>query len=369
MASRQTPRSIKNAGRPSRNTAKAAVGSAPRLRATIRKKGSGTGSGALRAVPKRARRKTRRVQKVAAARAEGIDLSAFPSEAVSKLERSICLACVLAVFTRHMGLALKTAHLEIKRYKPTLSELNDPVVTRPYFIAQSLHDPCPYCGSSPKWDARLAIYRIEGGKSTDALRRGLLKALPTSGDRFVILEKKGTRQGAFFEWLENISKNLDFEGPRWLRDFSRHYLSRKEPKEDWQAQFEHIRAIRRSSRRESGWDVDEGRLFLAPVLFDELLLVQYLVSRSHRAGGLTLEGRYTLPELIARLRKGGYLRAVGMPAQNPSDAFEQLLLHLSGGEASMKFHYIVDRSDFLQRVRELKAVRPPRPKAGVASGE
>ena len=32
------------------------------------------------------------------------------------------------------------------------------------------------------------------------------------------------------------------------------------------------------------------------MLFDELLLVQYLVSRSQLAGGLTLERRYTLPE-------------------------------------------------------------------------
>jgi hypothetical protein len=55
------------------------------------------------------------------------------------------------------------------------------------------------------------------------------------------------------------------------------------------------------------------------MLFDELLLVQYLVSRSHKAGGLTFEGRYTLPELFARLRNSGYLRSVGVPAQNPAE--------------------------------------------------
>ena len=48
---------------------------------------------------------------------------------------------------------------------------------------------------------------------------------------------------------------------------------------------------------ERGWEVDKGRLFLAPPLFDELLLVHYLVSRSQKAGGLTLEGRYTLRDL------------------------------------------------------------------------
>src|SRR5690242_19584734 len=79
---------------------------------------------------------------------------------------------------------------------------------------------------------------------------------------------------------------------------SRHYLSRKEPKTDWQAPFDRIRSIRRSRLLENGWEVDHGRLFLAPILFDELLLVQYPVRRSHRVGGQTLEGRYTLSELF-----------------------------------------------------------------------
>ena len=260
-----------------------------------------------------------------------------------------------------MGLSLSTAHLEIKRYKPSLAELNGPEVTRPYFTMQSPQDPCPYCGSPPKWHARLGIYRIEGGRTTDALRRELVKSLPTSGSQFLILEEKGTRQGAFFEWLEKISKGLDLEAPHWLRDVCRHYLSRKEPKEDWQAQFEQIQSIRRSRHLERGWEVDKGRLFLAPVLFDELLLVHYLVSRSQKAGGLTLEGRYTLRELMARLRIGGYLHAVGIIAQNPSEAFEELLEHLGGGQASMKLHYIVDRRDFLGKVEQLKAFKPPRP--------
>jgi hypothetical protein len=345
MVTKRAYGKLKTVERPSHKPLKAAVGPS-----------------AARMVRKKAGRKTGRAQKVAVARAEGIDLSAFPSEAVSKLEKLICLACVMDVFTRHMGLALKTAYLEVKRYKPSLAELNNAAVTRPYFTIQSCQDPCPYCGSAPKWHARLVIYRIEGGRATDALRRVLVKALPTSSDRFAALEEKGTCKEAFFQWLEKISKGLDLEGQQWLGEVSRQYLGRKEPKEDWQAQFDQIWSIRRSWRLENGWEVDKGCLFLSPVLFDELLLVQYLVSRSHKAGGLTLEGRYTLPELIARLRKDGYLRAVGITAPNPSDAFEQLLQHLSGGETSMKFHYIVDRSDFLQKMHQLDAMRPPRSK-------
>jgi hypothetical protein len=150
-----------------------------------------------------------------------------------------------------------------------------------------------------------------------------------------------------------------------LREVSRHYLIRKEPKADWDAMFTDLHSIRRSRRLDAGWELDNGRLFLAPFLFDELLLVQYLVSRAHRAGGLTLEGRYTLPELFARLRNSGYLRTAGVEARNPSDAFEQLLTHLGGGDASLRFYYIVDRRDLLDRVKALEDLRVPRAKTGV----
>jgi len=214
-----------------------------------------------------------------------------------------------------------------------------------------------------KWHTRLQVYRIESGKATDALRRALLKSLPESDNQFAVLEEKATQQHAFFEWLEKISTGIDLDDPIWLRDISRHYLGRKEPKTDWQAQFDQVRSIRRSRRLESGWEIDDGRLFLAPTLFDELLLVQYLVSRSHRAGGLTFEGRYTLPELFARLRNSGYLRAVGIQAQNSADALEELVIKLGGGESAIKFYHVVDRREFLRTLNSVKQVTPPKPKA------
>ena len=86
---------------------------------------------------------------------EPLDLSALPVESVTQLEKWICLACVLDVFTRHMGLAPKTAYLEIKRYTPPVAELTNSALTRPYFTAQPAKSPCPYCGSPSKWHARL----------------------------------------------------------------------------------------------------------------------------------------------------------------------------------------------------------------------
>ena len=282
-----------------------------------------------------------------------LDLSAFPPEATTFLERWLCLACVSDVFMRHLDLAPRTAHLEIKRYTPSIAELYADSLTRPWFQNQPPQKSCPYCDAPSKRHTRFFVYRIESGKATDALRREFVKQLPKTGNQFAVLEEKATQQHAFFEWLEKISTGLDLDDPVWLREVSRHYLSRKEPKSDWQANFAGIHSIRRSRRLEDGWEVDNGRLFLAPTLFDELLLVQYLVSRSHRAGGLTLEGRYTLPELFARLRNAGYLRAVGIHAGNPGDALEQLVGYLGGGEAAIKFYHIVDRRDFLEKVKSL----------------
>jgi len=318
-------------------------------------------------VVKQALRKKYLAAKPAAAKRDReippLDVSTFPPESIIVFDKWICLACVSDVFTRHLDLAPRTAHLEIKRYTPTISELCAPTTVRPWFVNQPSQKYCPYCGAPSKWHTRLRVYRFEGGKVTDALRRKLLKSLPQAENQFAILEERSTQQHAFFEWLDKISAGIDLEDPIWLREVSRHYLSRKEPKTDWQAQFGQIHSIRRSRRLDSGWEVDGGRLFLEPALFDELLLVQYLISRSHKAGGLTLEGRYTLPELFARLRNAGYLRAVGVHANNPSDALEQLVIYLGGGESAVKFYHIVDRRNFLETVKNIRLLKPPKTKA------
>jgi hypothetical protein len=324
-----------------------------------------------KATAKQSKAKTPIAKKPAAKKANvfRVDLSAFPPESVVSSDRSLCVACVWQTFTHAMKLAPKTALGEIKRYTPSVEELTSTDDSRPFFAALE-KQACPYCGSAAKWHARIDTNRIESGKATDILRRHLVKSLPKSNDQFVVLEQKATQQHAFFEWLEKIGSQLDLENPAWLRDVSLHYLGRKEPKVNWQTVFAEIHSIRRSRRlgveepASKTWETEHGRLFLAPMLFDELLLVQYLVSRSQLAGGLTLERRYTLPELWHRLRHSGYLRFIGVQANNPSDALEQILAHLSGGEASARYYYIVDRRELLEKVKALETEKPRARAAG-----
>ena len=136
---------------------------------------------------------------------------------------------------------------------------------------------------------------------------------------------------------------------------ARAYLARLQPKTDWPAIFAGLRAIRRSQRLPEGWERDGSRLFLAPATYSEVLIVQYLLSRSHVHGGQTLEGRLTLQELIRRLRYGGYLQAKAIPAGDQFEILEQLMDQLAGGSGKVKLYYLVDRRDFLEKVKSVYA--------------
>src|SRR6266436_917660 len=258
-----------------------------------------------------------------------LDLTEFPPGTVTEYTTLVCLACIFDIFTKQLNLAPRTAFSEIKRHTPTIAELTSRAAMRPYFDSEEKHPHCPYCGKAKRWLARFDTYCIEGGKTTDAARRALLKKLPKAEDQFVISEKKSDSGAVFFEWLDTLGRSLDLNDETWLIDATRMYLERREPKTDWDEVFDELRAVRRSSRLSEGWERDGARLFLAPSLYSEALLIQYLVSRSHAHGGLTLEGRLTLMDLIRRLRYSGYLDQIGILEREPGEVFEKLIDHLA----------------------------------------
>ena len=105
----------------------------------------------------------------------------------------------------------------------------------------------------------------------------------------------------------------------------------------------------------TGWEKDGSRLFLTPAIYSEVVIVQYLVSRSHVHGGRTLDGRLTLQDLIRRLRYGGYLEAKEIAPGDQFEILEQLMEKLAGGSGNVKLYYIVDRRDFLEKVKTVYA--------------
>lgn len=283
-----------------------------------------------------------------------LDFSNLPPGSVTEYTTLVCLACIFDIFTKQLGMAPRTAYTEAKRYHPGIDELTARQAIRPFFDSEEKTPHCPFCNSSKRWHARFDTYCIEGGKASDAARRALLKALPKKDDQFLITERKTDRRTAFFDWLDTLRVKLDLDEDGWLIAAARALLERREPKTSWEEVFAGLRTVRRSARLEAGWERSENRLFLSPSLYSEALLVQYLLSRSHKHGGRTFEGRLTLSELIRRLRYGGYLTAQGGTAGDQFEIFEKALDQLSG-TGSVKLYYLLDRRDFLEKVKTVYA--------------
>lgn len=312
-------------------------------------------AGASKASKKAVASKSSKSSKAKQAARDVLDFSEFPAGSVSRTDVTLCLACIFRLFTNQLGLAPRTAYDEIRRYSPTVEELTAREPQRPFFkSSDDKHAHCPYCDAARRWHAPVSVYRVEGGKAADSARRSLVKNLPTKDGRFQIDEQRKTSKQVFFEWLERLGQELDFadEGA-WLRDAARGYLQRREPKTDWAAVFEGARAVRRSQRIAEGFERDGARLFLAPALYNDVLLVQYLVSRSQAHGGVTSEGRLTLFEFVRRLRHGGGLDAQGINERDHFEVLEQLVERLTGGDAPVKLHFITDRRALLDRAKEV----------------
>lgn len=280
-----------------------------------------------------------------------IDLSKFPPSAVTRFSKLLCLACLFKLFTKQMNLAPRTAYSEIKRHEFSTPELTGKETARPFFESDEKHPRCPYCNAAKRWHARLETYRIEGGKSTDAARRALVKSLPKLDENFQLLEQKTTGRAAFFAWLDALGGTLNFADDHWLLQATRAFLERREPKTNWEEIFHGVRTVRRSQRLSEGWERDDARLFLAPQLYGEALLVQYLVSRSQTHGGLTLEGRLTLIELFRRLRHAGLFESLDLVGADQAELLDSLINQITGGDTTLKLHFIIDRRDFLAKAK------------------
>lgn len=347
------PKAKQAASAKSKKAATAKAGPAPSPKAKAAKASKAKAAPAAKSKPA-AKAQAPKASKAKTAE-DVLDFAEFPAGSVTRHEVTLCLACIFKLFTQQLGLAPRTAYNEIRRYAPTVEELTAREPQRPFFKPPDEKNPrCPFCDAAKRWHAALRVHRVEGGKASDAARKALIKRLPTKDEQFQLHEEKRTARQVFFEWLERLGQELDFEtDAAWMPAAARAYLQRREPKSDWAAAFGGVRQVRRSQRLEEGWERDGARLFLAPALYNDVLLVQYLVSRSHRHGGRTFEGRLTLRELARGMRRGGHLEAHGIDSRDEFEILEQLVEHLTGGDAPARLHFIVDRRDLLDTAREV----------------
>jgi hypothetical protein len=102
----------------------------------------------------------------------------------------------------------------------------------------------------------------------------------------------------FSEWLERMRRKINLDGESWLLDLAIEYVKRFDPLPDWDELLAGgVRRVQVSIESENSWDYDNGWQ-VSPILYGESFCAIVAPSR-----GRTFEGRLTLQELAARLRR------------------------------------------------------------------
>ncbi len=281
-----------------------------------------------------------------------ITFDSLPSSALSTAQLTMCLKCAFDFFTKQLQLAPRTAYTELRKHTPEETDFSGASTSRPHFF-ESEHARCPYCNAAKIWFARFRATRIDSYPSFEKERKKLWAALKRQADRFALSNPERTGMQIFSEWLERLKRKTDFERDDWLLDIAIEEVKRAEPSKVWdEIILEGIHRVQLSRHLDGSWHFEDHRLFVAPPLYGDILIIQHLLSRSHQHGGSTFEGRLTFQELMGRLKKIGYFEARGVDVREYYEAFEQAVAHLvASGPTAV--YYAVDRSDYLEKLKTI----------------
>ena len=275
----------------------------------------------------------------------------IPRSAISRTSLKICLKCAFDFFTKQLKLAPRTAYSELRKHVPEEADFTGAATTRPHFLDEEGRANCPYCHAPKRWFAEFHAIRIDAYPSCEKERKKLWTTLKKSPDRFTLWSPKRTQMQIFSEWLERMRRKINLDGESWLLDLAIEYVKRFDPLPDWDELLAGgVRRVQVSIEGENSWDYDNGWLYVSPPLYGEILVIQHVLSRSHLHGGRTFEGRLTLQELAARLRRVGYFDAKGITTRDSYEAFEQAVAAIvASGPAAV--YYAVDRSDYMKQLK------------------
>jgi hypothetical protein len=279
-----------------------------------------------------------------------VDFDTLPASAVHRTALIICLKCAFDFFTKQLGLSPRTAYSELKKHVPEEADFSGSATARPHFFETEGLDHCPYCNGSKRGFARFYSYRVDAHPSFEKARKKLWSALKKQPDRFTFFTPDRTQMQIFSEWLERLKSQTDIEAEDWLLAVGFGQLRRAYPAEDWDEKLKGVRRIQISHRMEGDFNSDGSVLYVSPSVYGDILLIQHLLSRSQHHGGHTFEGRLTLQELIARLRRMGYLELKEIETREPQQAFEEAVSKLVASGPSAVY-YAVDRNDYLEKLK------------------
>jgi hypothetical protein len=282
-----------------------------------------------------------------------ITFDSLPKSAVSKTRLKICLKCAFDFFTRQLKLAPRTAYSELRKHVPEEADITGAATSRPHFLNDDEKSHCPYCHAPKRWFAEFNALRIDAHPAYEKDRKKLWAALKKNPERYTLWTLKRTQMQIFSEWLERMKRTVNLDGESWLLDLAIEYVKRFDPVPDWDKVLEGgVRRVQVSSQIEGQWDYENGWLYVSPILYGEILVVQHVLSRSHMHGGRTFEGRLTLQELASRLRRVGYFEAKEITTRDAYEAFEEAVAAIVASGPSAVY-YAVDRGDYLKQLKSV----------------
>jgi hypothetical protein len=282
-----------------------------------------------------------------------LNFDSIPRSALSTTTLDICLKCAFDLFIKHLKLAARTALTQLKKHSPEETDFTGASTARPHFFPAEELKNCPYCNAARRWFADFHATRIDAHPGFEKERKKLWAALKKEGERFTLLHPDRTRMQIFSEWLERLNRTLDFANGRWMLDVALETIKRSSPSHSWdEVLADGLHRIQLSRDLDGDWHYEKRWLYVSPTLYGNALMIQHLLSRTHQHGGQTFEGRLTLPEFTNRLRRTGYLDALGISSREPFEIFEQAIAKIvDSGPAAV--YYAIDRSHYLERLQEI----------------
>jgi len=292
-----------------------------------------------------------RSSSAAARKKTEVNFESIPRSLVFEVTLTLCLKCAFDFFTKQLKLAPRTAFSELKKHVPEESDFTGTGTSRPHFFEGPDIDHCPYCNAPKRWFARFRALRIDSHPSIEKERKKLWTALKKDPERFVIWTHPKNNTEIFSEWLDRLKRRSNLDTDEWLIPVAVEAVHRKHPSAELDSAVRAgVRRVQISRQLDADWNYSDGWLYVAPEAYGDILLIQYLLSRSHLHGGRTLEGRLTLQELMSKLKRIGYLDARGIEFSDLYQTLEESVEKLvASGPTAV--YYAVDRSDYMKQLK------------------
>jgi hypothetical protein len=278
-------------------------------------------------------------------------LRKIPKSATSEMTLKICLKCAFDFFISELNVSPGGAYSELLNHTPEASDFSGAATIRPHFFDAGGSTSCPFCNAPKSWSAWFYALRIYAHPPFADERTKAWARLEKAKERFDLSSPEQTRMEIFSVWLDELKQKVGFGNPSWWRETITATLSFFRPSFDWdKVSAIEINKIQYKGSLAKAWTYTDGKLQISPTVYGDALVINHLIARSIPNRKRQGERRISLPELMNRLRRLGYLKLKGIRSADDHEAFEQAVESLVAS-CPEAVYYAVDRKDYLRRLK------------------